>query len=412
MNIDVVIIGTGRVGLTLGFMLAKVGLKVVGIDKNKSIIEKINKNEMPFHEPKFDEIIKEVDFSVREDYGIISKSKNVIISIGTPLLPNIEADFSQLNSVMNELVKNLVEFQNIIIRSTVAPKTMEYIKNYLEKNTNMKVGENLFLSFAPERVAEGKIWDELQNLPQIIGVEDEKSFKKANEIFQLFTKKIFKTNYLSAELVKLFNNSSRYVNFAISNYYAIIAEKFNQDIYEILKMANYDYPRGEIPSPGLTSGTCLRKDFGFISETFPFSDIFLSSWRINEYMPKFIVDSVCNKVKIQNRNVTILGYTFKQDSDDIRDSLVPKLIRYIKKELPDNIFVVEPNLDLTDEGYENCLLLDAVKKGDIIFITIPHSEFIDKNDEIFDLAKDDAYFIDIWNVMNKNKIFFKKWMEL
>jgi UDP-N-acetyl-D-mannosaminuronic acid dehydrogenase len=417
INYDVVIIGTGRVGLPLGLCLAELGLRVIGIDKNKNIIEKVNENQMPFHEPKFNSLIKDVEFNVVNDYTVISKSKNIIISVGTPLLPHIEADISQIKDVLKEAMKYLVEFQNVILRSTVAPKTTEYIRNYLEKNTKFKVGENLFLSFCPERIVEGKAYEELRKLPQIIGVEDENSFEKANEIFSLLTKKTFRTNYLSAELVKLFNNANRYINFAIGNQFAIIAENFNENIHEILKMANYDYPRDRISSPGFTAGSCLRKDFGLISESIAFPDILLSSWKINEYMPKFLVDNLLNNTKVQNKKVIILGYTFKQDSDDVRDSLTPKLIRYIERELPDDIIVYEPNIDLTDEESltdedDNLPLFDLLKKGDIIFITVPHSEFRLKNEKIFEAAKESAYFVDVWNVMNRDKIIFKKLDEL
>lgn len=405
---DVVIIGTGRVGLPLGLMLSKVGLKVIGIDKDLNIVNSVNNKKMPFCEAHFDEIIKNVDFSISNDYNEINKTKNIIITVGTPLLFHIETDLSQLNNVLDELVKRLIPGHNVILRSTVAPKTTKYVKKYIEKKTDYIIGKDVFLSFCPERIAEGKAYKELQELPQIIGAEDEESFKLANKIFSKLTKKIFKTNFLSAELAKLFNNISRYVDFAISNHFAIVAEDFGQNIHDILEMTNSNYPRGNISSPGFTAGTCLRKDFGMINENSPYPDIFLSSWKINESIPKFLVDNLNKRCEITNKNVAVLGYTFKQDTDDIRDSLVPKLVRYLEREVPSKIMISDPFLKDIDNKYKNYPLMEAVRNADIIYVSTNHSEFIEKTDEIFENAKENCYFVDLWNVFGKNKIFFMK----
>ncbi|MCL2156512.1 MAG: nucleotide sugar dehydrogenase [Methanobrevibacter sp.] len=405
---DIVIIGTGRVGLPLGLMLSKVGFKSSGVDKDMDIANSVNNKKMPFNEAHFDEIIKDVDFNVACDFENLAETKNIIITVGTPLLSHIETDLSQLNSVLEELTGKIVPSHNIILRSTVAPKTTEYVKKFLEKKTDYVIGKDIFLSFCPERIAEGKAYTELQELPQIIGAEDEESFRLANNIFSRLTKKTFKTNFLSAELVKLFNNISRYANFAISNHFAIVADDFGQNIYDILEMANSDYPRGNISTPGFTAGTCLRKDFGMISENIPYSDIFLSSWKVNESIPKFLVENLNKRCEISNKNVAVLGYTFKQDADDTRDSLVPKLIRYLEREVPSKIMVSEPFLEYIDDKYKNYPLINAVKKADIIYISTNHSEFIEKRDKILKNAKVDCYFVDLWNVLGKNKIFFRK----
>ena len=161
--------------------------------------------------------------------------------------------------------------------------------------TNFKVGKDIFLSFCPERLAENKALKELGQLPQIIGVEDNKTFSLVEKIFKRFKIKIFKTSFLSAELVKLFNNNYRYIEFAIANQFSIIANNFNQNIYDIIRMCNYDYPRGKIYDPGLTGGTCLRKDFGMLNEKNPGTDLFLSAWKVNEYIPLHLTETIDKK---------------------------------------------------------------------------------------------------------------------
>ena len=147
-------------------------------------------------------------------------------------------------------------------------------------------------------------------------------------------------------------------------------------------MCNYNYPRGKIYSPGLTGGTCLRKDFGMLNEKNPGTDLFLSAWKINEYIPLHITETIDKKFNINVKKIGILGYTFKKNSDDLRESLVPKLIRQIEKKVPKRIVLCEPNIKSKIlDNYPNLSLNEILKDSDIIFIAINHTIF--KKDIIF-----------------------------
>ncbi|MDR0663719.1 MAG: nucleotide sugar dehydrogenase, partial [Spirochaetaceae bacterium] len=344
MEYDITIIGTGRVGLPLGLMLSHAGFKCAGIDRNPEIVAKVTNNEMPFLEPGFEELIKKGDFTISDDFSILGNTRNIVITVGTPILQHIETDLSQIISVTNSIIPHLKNGQTIILRSTVAPKTTMFVKNYIERETGFLIGKDIYLAFCPERIAEGKAYTELTELPQIIGAEDEESFLNAQSIFSRLTPNILRTTYISAELAKLYNNINRYVSFAIANQFALIADYFDQDIYSILHLTNFKYPRGKIPSPGFTAGTCLRKDFGMINEAVPYTDMLLSAWKINEYIPKFLVENLLKRTEIKGKTISVLGYTFKRDADDVRDSLVPKLLRYLEREVPREIRVHEPHL--------------------------------------------------------------------
>jgi UDP-N-acetyl-D-mannosaminuronic acid dehydrogenase len=408
ISFDALIVGIGRVGLPLGLMLSKMGLKCIGVDRDAELIKKVNSKVMPFREPGFEKLIKEVDFKIVEDFSVVKKSANIIITVGTPILQHIETDLSQIINVIDGIMPYLQKDANIILRSTVAPKTTSFIKNYIENKSDFRIGETLFLSFCPERIAEGKAYEELTSLPQIIGAEDEQSFQRANKIFSRLGGDILRTSYTSAELAKLYTNINRYITFAIANQFSLIADYFHEDIYSILRLVNYKYPRGGVCSPGFTAGTCLRKDFGMINETIPYTDILLSSWKINEYMPKFLVEGLLKRTSLRRKIVAVLGYTFKKDSDDTRDSLIPKLIRYLEREVPKEIRVHEPYLEKIDRKYKNFTLDEAISGADIVYLGIDHSVFIDKKDFIFNSVHEDCYFIDLWNIMGTDKIFFKK----
>ena len=405
---DVGIIGIGRVGLPLGLSLASKGFKVVGIDIDKGLISKVNNKIFPFQEKGYDKIIKEYEFLATDDPSIISDVQNIIITVGTPLNEHIETDLKQIVNAINSMIEYLKEGHNIILRSTIAPGTTKFVKKFLEQKTDLIFGSSLFISFCPERIVEGQAMIEFESLPQIIGAEDDLSYNKANELFNKLAPETLRTNFISAELVKLFNNISRYINFSVANQFSIIADTYDVDIYDIIRMTNYKYPRGVISQPGFTAGTCLRKDFGMINESIPYTDLLLSAWKINEFMPKFLVDNTKKRTKIDSKIISVLGYTFKKDVDDVRDSLIPKLIRYLERETPKTIYVNDPNLgNKIDENYNNISLDSCIPDSDIIYIAINHKEYEKNINKIISLAKKGTWFIDLWNVSKKGKIFYK-----
>jgi len=405
---DIAVVGIGRVGLPLALSLSNAGFKVLGIDRDEKLLESVRNRVMPFNEPGYDVILKKTDLTVTDTLSSVKDAKNIIITVGTPLMSHIETDLSQIRDVFHGIKDGLRETHNIILRSTVAPKTTEYVRRFIEQKTPFKTGETIFLSFCPERIAEGKAIKELCELPQIIGCGDDKSFERASEIFSRLTRDILRTDFVSAELVKLFNNISRYIHFSVANQFAIIADSYKANIYDIIEMTNYKYPRGVIPLPGFTAGTCLRKDFGMVNESVPYTDLLISAWKINEFMPKFLVDNLVARTEIYNKRVAVLGYSFKKDTDDTRDSLVPKLLRYIGREMPLSLKLSDPLVtESIEEGYANLPIETAVSDADIIYFATNHTVFEDNFKEILSKCKNDCYIVDLWNISGCGKMFFK-----
>ena len=215
----------------------------------------------------------------------------------------------------------------LCLRSTVAPGTTRFVHKWIERHTRLRVGKEIFLAFCPERIAEGRAYEELHTLPQIIGAEDDESHRRAAELFAHLAPEILPSSYVTAELVKLFNNILRYVHFALANQFAMIADEFGANIYETRRLANYKYPRSFLAAPGMTAGTCLRKDFGMINEWSPYPDMLLSAWKVNEYVPAFLVDHLLQRTEIHDTVVAILGFSFKAETDDVRDSLAAVALR-------------------------------------------------------------------------------------
>lgn len=404
---SVAVIGLGRVGLPFALYLETLGFKVLGIDRDPNLLSQVAKRKMPFKEQGFDTILEKSNIATTEDLSRVSEVDYIVITVGTPLYAHIETDISAIKEVVNKITPHIKAGQQLILRSTLAPRTTELVKNLIEGKTQFKIGKDIGLSFCPERLAENHALEELKKLPQVIGIEDNLSKELCEAFFRPFKVKMFFTTYTSAELVKLFNNSARYLNFAMANHFAIVANEFEQNIYEIIQMANEDYPRGNIHLPGLTAGTCLRKDFGFINERSYSPDLLLSAWKVNEYMPFHMVDSLANKIDLVGKKVAVLGYTFKKNADDTRDSLVPKLIRYIERQAVKEIKICEPNMNQElIEGHRNYNLKEALSDVDAVFVAINHDAFA--VDQVLSTIKKDVWIVDLWNQLKTNKFIFQK----
>ena len=253
---DVCVIGCGRVGLPLLLAFADKGKSVAAVDTNTSILSTITSNVMPFHEPICQDILAkhDIDTYVPEDIPVASY---YILTVGTPVKQHIETDLSAVESAIMNLInkKVLNEKTTIILRSTVAPGTTKYVKDLLIRHNTI-----CNLAMCPERLAEGKAWEELHSLPQIIGTFDHESFVAAQSLFSLLGIWVYQVDTPhEAELAKLFCNIYRYINFAIPNYFLYLMKEFDiKDCNRLFKVITDSYPRmAGLASPGFAAGTCI-----------------------------------------------------------------------------------------------------------------------------------------------------------
>ena len=403
----IAVIGTGRVGLPLALMLRSRSFEVTGIDLDERVRTLVSAGCMPFEESGCDALLAEYGLPMTDDYAALADVDDVIITVGTPLHQHIEVDLSQVERVMEQVLPYLRVGHNLILRSTVAPRTTEYVRRLIHQRTPWRVGRDIGLSFCPERLAEGVALQELESIPQILGAEDRMSANRTTALFDRIAPQIFYCDYVSAELAKLFCNTYRYISFATANQFALIADTYGSDVHQVLSMANHEYPRGPIPRPGFTAGTCLRKDFGMINEAIPYPDLLLSAWKINEFMPNFLVQHAKQRVPLYGSRIAVLGYAFKKNSDDTRDSLVPKLLRYLKRENPASIRVTDPHLGPDLGGYENQAPEAAAEDAQIIFVATNHSCFREALPALAAKASPEAWIVDLWNISGLGRIFYR-----
>src|SRR3954469_1048201 len=374
MTQSAAIVGLGRIGLPLALSFADRGVDVIGVDRDRSRLDTVAEGRMPFEETGVQEVLDRVHggehLRLTDQISEAAEADFIVLTLGTPAHVHLEIDISQIRGVVDVLLPLLREGQTLILRSTVAPGTTDWLAGYVEQRRGFSVGEDFYVAHVPERIANNRFLEEIETLPTIIGGVGAGSGAKAAELFDVFGAEIRQTSAVEAELAKIWTNIFRYVTFAIPNLLMMESEQYGANVFEVIDLINRDYPRGGIAGPGLTAGTCLRKDFAFSEERSSAPGMLLAVSRVHESMPRFIVDGLRRRLgSLRDRKVAVLGLTFKRDSDDLRDSLSHKLIRLLERELA-HVSRHDPHVPDESEPLES-----ALAGADAVVIATNHSAF-------------------------------------
>ena len=305
--------------------------------------------------------------------------------------------------MLDDLLPHLRTGQTLILRSTVAPGTTEFVAGYLEKHRGFSVGEDLFVAHVPERIAADRFMQEIGTLPCIVGGIGPESGERAAALFEPLGAPIVQTTPVQAELAKIWTNILRYATFALPNLLMMDCERYGANVFDVIELINRDYPRGGMAQPGFTAGTCLRKDFAFSEERSSAPGMLLAVSRVHETMPLFLVDGVKRRIggSLRERRVAVLGLSFKADTDDERDSLSHKLIRMLERELAD-VTVHDPVVATPTSSFE-----EAVTGADVVIVATNHSAYSSPAAlrSIAELAGADCLIVDPWNALGTAQVF-------
>jgi UDP-N-acetyl-D-mannosaminuronic acid dehydrogenase len=328
---------------------------------------------------------------------------SIVLTLGTPSFSHIEIDMGDIRAVLDDLLPLLQEGQLLVLRSTVAPGTTEFVAGYLEKHRGFSVGEDVFVAHVPERIAADRFMAEIGTLPCIVGGVGEVSGERAAELFAPLGAPIVQTTPVQAELAKIWTNIFRYATFALPNLLMMDCERYDANVFEVIDLINRDYPRGGIGQPGLTAGTCLRKDFTFSEEKSNAPGMLLAVSRVHESVPLFLVDGVKRRLGggLRERKVAVLGLAFKADTDDERDSLSHKLIRLLERELAD-VATHDPIVATPTASFE-----EAIGDADVVVVATNHSAFSrpEALRAIAERATADCLVVDPWNALGTGQVF-------
>jgi UDP-N-acetyl-D-mannosaminuronic acid dehydrogenase len=398
---SVAVVGLGRIGLPLALSFADRGLEVIGVEKERARLESIRAGRMPFAEHGTQDVLERVlaagTLETTPDLADAARADHVVITLGTPAMSHVEIDVSAIRTAIDDLLPLLREGQSLVLRSTVAPGTTDWVAGYLEQRRGLRAGEDVFVSHVPERIAANHFLEEIATLPCIVGGVDDASTDRAAELFEVFDTEIVRTTPVQAELAKIWTNILRYTNFALPNLLMMNCEQHGANVFEVIDLINRDYPRGGIAQPGLTAGTCLRKDFAFSEERSSAPGMLLAVSRVHETVPHFLVEGLKRRVggSLRDRKVAVLGLTFKRDADDVRDSLSFKLIRLLERELA-RVSRHDPHVPEMSEPLEA-----ALADAEAVVVATNHSAF----DGILPQLPPKALVVDPWNVTRSGQVF-------
>ncbi len=420
---EILIIGMGYVGLTLAAILSSIGFKVFGYDNNKQLIRNLKKGKISFYEKGLEKYIKTYN---KKNLVFTNKINSIspstyIITVGTNLKKNSKKpNLSHIRDASKKIGKNLKKNDLVILRSTLPVGcTRTVVIPNIEKNSNLKAGKDFYVSFAPERTAEGKALIELKENPQIIGGLDDVSSQLTANIFNTFTHSIINVSSLeNAEFCKLVDNSYRDHRFAFVNQLLDFCDKKNIDIYEIIHSVNHGYKRNDIPypSPGV-GGPCLTKDpyilaNNLIEKKSP-SFLINNIRKTNEYGPKYIFNKLNRMLKkidkkIFNSKIFIMGLAFKGDpkTSDLRSSTSLDFINLFPNKK--NLYVYDPMIYKTDLKRHHLKSVDLKKgfyKTDAVIILNNNKNFQDIDlRNLMNKMNKPSIFIDAWRIFDPHEI--------
>ena len=339
-NRRITVIGLGFVGLPLSLSFAMRGYEVTGLDVNQPLIDDLNQG-ITYHLEQYQgkpiqTILKEAlannKFKATTNYqDVYNTSDSYIITVGLPVKDGLPI-YDHFHSALIDLGRGLKPGDLVLIRSTVVPGTCEEIaKPLLEQESGLKAGQDFYLAYASERIAEGKAFDEFVNMPTVVAGINQQSAVKAKELLQKITKAEI---HIASDMrivvtAKVFENVSRDVNIAMANQFAAFCQAMGIDTRETFTMAN-THQRVKLltPGPGV-GGYCLPNAFYYLRPKAEEKTVDLSllslSRIINDQIPERIVDK-CSQLlerkgkSLDGTKIAVLGLAMKDYSNDDRIS--------------------------------------------------------------------------------------------
>ena len=401
------VIGMGYIGLPTALVFAQNGIKVIGTDYNRELIQSLSRGNLTFEEAGLEELFKDAienGISFTTEY---QKTDTYIIAVPTPYINSSKKiDPTYVISAINTILDVCKENSILIIESTISPGTIDkHIRPIIEKR-GLTSGKDIHLVHAPERIIPGNMIYELKHNPRTIGTDDIKIGEKVRELYASFCKAdIIVTDIKSAEMSKVVENTYRDINIAFANELAKICRADNMDVYEIIRIANR-HPRVNIlqPGPGV-GGHCISVDPWFLVGDYPdLTNLILAARKINNSMPEFVLRRIRDIMRKHNINnitkVGLYGLTYKENIDDTRESPTLQLIERMSEHLAFGIKVYDPyiNIQVVDNQYMS--FDDFIKDIEVIVIMIGHDHI--KNN--IELIKDKIIF-DTRNIFTFDEIY-------
>ncbi|EMA36874.1 nucleotide sugar dehydrogenase [Halococcus hamelinensis] len=393
---EVVVVGTGFVGLPLALMLAEHGKQVVGVDIDENLVDAINDQTLHLDEEQLQTLVESDRVNEHLEASTTPRTGDAfVVSVPTPLDEQTKTpDLTYVVSAVESILPYLEAGDLINIESTIPPLTCERTVIPLIEEAGFDVGEEIQLAHSPERILPGNVFEEIVHNDRIIGGVTEASRRRAAKIYEPFLDaETYYTDLLSAELCKLMENTFRDVNIALANEFALVGEQFDVNMNEVIELANH-HPRVDILTPGIgVGGHCLPVDPWFLNDANPEqTTLITNARRINERMPRVAARKVRRAVAdLTDPHILALGLTYKPDTNDMRNSAAVAVADDLDA---DGYSVTRHDRYVDGDSYSTLSELIEREEPDVVLQLVPHTETVAELNRMYsDLREDDVQIL-------------------
>lgn len=383
------VIGLGYIGLPTALMMASHGIDVIGTDYNSELVNTLNSGKVTFKEKGlkklFDDAVKAgIKFS--NEYQV---TDTYIVSVPTPYDKfSKKIDASYVISAVESLMSVCPKGATIVIESTVSPGTIDKFIRPAIESKGLKIGDDINLVHAPERIIPGNMVHELIHNNRTIGADDKAIGEKVAKYYASFCQgQIAITDIKTAEMTKVVENTFRAVNIAFANELAKICRHDGMDVYEIIRICNM-HPRVNIlqPGPGV-GGHCISVDPWFLVGDYPtLTNVIWESMKVNDSMPEYVLNRIAEILKEKGlkdySRVGLYGLTYKENVDDYRESPTLQLLDFQANHLAAPLKVFDPFIKkrIVENQYHD--FDKFLNDSDFVVIMVKHDHIKDNMDRL------------------------------
>jgi len=388
----VAVIGLGYVGLPLAVEFAQAGFRTVGLDVDPAKIEAISAGrsyikDVPAHQTAA--LVESGKLSATSDYSILRECDSVSICVPTPLSKTHDPDLSYVIAAADAVAQYLHGGMLIVLESTTYPGTTEEIIVPRMFSNGLKIGEDVFVAFSPERIDPGRTDFVLKNTPKVIGGMTPACGEVVSALYNCIVDRVVPvSSTAAAEMVKLLENTFRAVNIALVNEFLVMCDKLSLDAWEIVE-ATATKPFGFMkftPGPGV-GGHCIPLDPHYLSwklRTLNYNARFIQlASEINTGMPAYWVSQTVDKLNdigraMKGSRILVLGVTYKPDIDDVRESPALDIIQLLEDRGALVTFHDPFVSSLRHEGLETPftpLTAETLAEADCVLVATNHSSY-------------------------------------
>lgn len=413
------LVGLGYVGMPIAVAFAKKA-DVIGFDLNSEKVELYKKGIDPTNEVG-DEAIANTSVHFTSDEEELRQAKFHIVAVPTPVNEDHTPNLKPVESASRTVARNLTQGSIVVFESTVYPGVTEEICiPILEKVSGLKAGVDFKVGYSPERINPGDKVHRLETITKVVSGQDEESLNIISKVYELVVDAgVYRAESIKvAEAAKVIENSQRDINIAFMNELSVIFNRLNIDTKAVLEAAGTKWNFLNF-SPGLVGGHCIGVDPYYLTykaeQTGYHSRIILAGRQINDDMGRYVVENLIKKliqadVHVKEAKVGILGFTFKENTPDTRNTRVIDIVNELK-EYGITPLISDPVADEEELKEEYGLKLSKVneiKEMDAIILAVGHEEFNSLNSEDFDsfFKKTDnqhKVLIDIKSVLDRKE---------